>query len=263
MDLGLKEKRVLITGASRGLGAAIGLCFAQEGATLALNARNALRLVETADRISSQTGRPVHPLPGDLVEPDAPKKVVEEAIRLMGGLDILICNTGGPSPARFDELDDAAWLQANDLLLMSTVRLIRSALPALRISSFASILTVTSFAVKQPIPNLILSNSIRNAVVGLTKSLALEFGEMGIRVNSILPGWTETERVADLMADRARRAGTTPQAEQIKQAAGSPFARMATPKEFAQAAVFLSSPAASYLTGVMLSVDGGMYKGTF
>jgi 3-oxoacyl-[acyl-carrier protein] reductase len=145
---------------------------------------------------------------------------------------------------------------------MSHVRLIREALPHLRASESASVLTITSYSVKQPISNLVLSNSIRLATIGLTKTLALEIGRDGIRFNSILPGWTETERVHELMAPRAEAAGTSIEEEIAKQMKDSPLGRMASPEEFANAAVFLSSPAAAYITGVMLSMDGGMYKGT-
>jgi 3-oxoacyl-[acyl-carrier protein] reductase len=145
---------------------------------------------------------------------------------------------------------------------MSHVRFIRSAVTHLKNSDTASVLTITSYSVKQPIPNLILSNSIRAATIGLTKSLALEFGQEGIRFNSILPGWTETERVTELMRYRAEINNSTIEYEIQKQMAECPLGRMATPEEFANAAVFLLSPAASYITGVMLTVDGGMYKGT-
>jgi len=144
---------------------------------------------------------------------------------------------------------------------MSQVRLIRAALPHLKNSSAASVLTITSISVKQPVPNLVLSNSIRAATVGLTKTLALELGNQGIRFNSILPSWTETERVIELLSARAKMNGTTIKEEIEKQSRESVFGRMAKPEEFARAAVFLVSPAASYLTGVMLAVDGGMYKG--
>ena len=145
---------------------------------------------------------------------------------------------------------------------MSHVRLIRAALPHLRKSSAASVLTVTSMSVKQPLANLVLSNSVRAATVGLTKSLALELGKDGIRFNSILPGWTETERVTQLMTARAAANHSTVEAEIAKQSQESPLGRMGQPAEFANAAAFLVSPAASYITGVMLTVDGGMYKGT-
>jgi 3-oxoacyl-[acyl-carrier protein] reductase len=146
---------------------------------------------------------------------------------------------------------------------MSHVRLIRAALPYLSASQAASVLTITSYSVKQPIPNLVFSNSLRAAVAGLTKNLALEYGSEGIRFNSILPAWTTTERVHELMQARAKAKGTTIEEEMTLQAHQSPFGRMADPEEFANAAVFLLSPAASYITGALLSVDGGMYKGTF
>ena len=145
---------------------------------------------------------------------------------------------------------------------MSAVRLVKAALPHLRKSKAASVLFVASYSVKQPIPGLVLSNAVRAATVGLSKSLALELGAEGIRFNSILPGWTETERVGDLLGARAKANGTTIEAEMAKQMLDCPLGRMATPQEFANAAAFLLSPAASYITGVALTVDGGMYKGT-
>jgi 3-oxoacyl-[acyl-carrier protein] reductase len=177
-------------------------------------------------------------------------------------LDLLVTNAGGPPPGQFESFDDATWSKAVELSLMSHVRLIRAALPQLRRSKAASVLAITSFSVKQPIANLVLSNSVRLAVVGLIKSLALELGSEGIRFNSILPAWTETERGQELMAARAKANQTSILVETQKQAKESPFGRMGKPEEFANAAVFLLSPAASYITGVMLSVDGGMYKGT-
>ena len=145
---------------------------------------------------------------------------------------------------------------------MSHVRLIRAALPHLRKSPAASVLTITSYSVRQPVPNLVLSNSIRAATVGLTKSLAWELGSDGIRFNSILPGWTETERVRKLMQQRAEIKGTSVEEEVELQASNTPLGRMGTPKEFANAAAFLVSPAAAYINGVMLLVDGGAYRGT-
>jgi len=143
------------------------------------------------------------------------------------------------------------------------VRLIKAALPHLRKSDSASVLTITSYSVKQPIPNLLISNSVRAATAGLTKSLALELGKEGIRFNSILPGWTETERVEELMNDRAEKNQSTVEEEMRKQVEATALRRMARPEEFANAAVFLVSPAASYITGVLLNVDGGTIQGTF
>ncbi|MCS7010804.1 MAG: SDR family oxidoreductase [Anaerolineales bacterium] len=262
MELKLKDKVALVTGASRGLGYAVALGLAREGCRLAINSREEARISAAAEKLRQETGAEVLALAGDVTNPEVPISLVEATVRAFGGLDLLVTNAGGPPPGTFESFDDATWQKAIDLSLMSHVRLIRAALPYLRQSKAASVLTVTSYSVKQPIPNLVLSNSIRAATVGLTKSLALELGREGIRFNSILPAWTETERVLELMAFRARQNGTTVEEEIARQAKDSPLGRMGTPEEFANAAVFLLSPAASYITGVMLTVDGGMYKGT-
>jgi 3-oxoacyl-[acyl-carrier protein] reductase len=262
MDLGLKGKSALVTGASKGLGYAAALGLAAEGCRVAINSRDEAGIAAAARKIGHETGTKVIGLPGDLSDPDVPARLVGEAVRAFDGLDILITNAGGPPSGLFESFDEAAWQKAIEVTLLSHVRLIRAALPALKQSKSPSVLTVTSYSVKQPIPNLVLSNSIRAATVGLTKSLALELGPQGIRFNSILPAWTDTERVVELMAARAKQNKTTVEAEIAKQSKDSPLGRMGTPQEFANAAVFLVSPAASYITGVMLTVDGGMYKGT-
>lgn len=261
MDLNLKDKRALVTGSSRGLGYATALALAQEGCLVVINGRDEAKIKSAADKMSRETGSQVIGLAGDVSQADATQSLVEQAAAALGGLDILVTNAGGPPPGSIDSLDEAAWQKGMDLCLMVHVRLIKAALPYLRKSSAASVLTVTSMSVKQPIANLLLSNSIRAAAIGLTKSLALELGREGIRVNSILPGWTDTERVTELMTARANANGTSVNEETRKQAEQSPFGRLGRPDEFAKAAAFLSSPAASYITGVMLNVDGGMYKG--
>jgi 3-oxoacyl-[acyl-carrier protein] reductase len=262
MDLGLKGKRALVTGSSRGLGYATALALAKEGCRVAINGRDEAKIKTVAEKMSKETGTQVIALAGDVSLPDVPEKLVAQAVETFGGLDILITNAGGPPPGSIDSLDEAAWQKGVDLGLMLHVRLIKAALPHLRKSDTASVLTVTSISVIQPIANLLLSNSVRMATIGLTKSLALELGAEGIRFNSILPGWTETERVTELMTARANTNKSTVEEETKKQSAQSPFGRLGKPEEFANAAAFLVSPAASYITGVMLSVDGGMYKGT-
>ena len=190
-----------------------------------------------------------------------PERLVGETISAFGGLDILITNAGG-LPGAFESFDEATWQKAVDTSFMSHVRLIRAALPHLRKSSTPSVLTMTSYTVKQPLPNLVLSNSVRAATVGLTKSLALDLGKEGIRFNSIMPGWTMTERVQDLMAFRAKNNNTTVEEEIAKQTSEIPLGRMGEPQEFANTAVFLVSPAASYIHGIALAVDGGVIKAT-
>ncbi len=266
MDLGLNGKRALVLGASRGLGYAVALTLAREGCKVAVNSRSEANVTAAAQNIASETGTQAVGLAGDVGEAATAAKLVEAAVSALGGsgqgLDILVTNAGGPPAGAFESFDEAVWQKAVDLSLMSHVRAIRAALPYLRKSGAASVLTITSYSVKQPIPNLVLSNSVRAATVGLTKSLALELGRDGIRFNSILPGWTETERVVELMTARAKANGTTVEQETAKQSQDSPLGRMGDPQEFANAAAFLVSPAASYITGVMLNVDGGMYKGT-
>jgi 3-oxoacyl-[acyl-carrier protein] reductase len=263
MDLKLKNKRALVTGASRGLGYATARALSLDGALVVINGRNDVRIQTAVLKLSSETRVPVYGVAGDLGQVAVAESLLGQAVDMLGGLDILICNAGGPPPGSFETFDDAAWQKAFDLSFMSNVRLIKAALPYLRKSGAASVLTITSYSVKQPIPNLVLSNAIRAATVGLTKSLALELGRDGIRFNSILPAWTETERVTELMTARAKNSGASVEEEIAKQAKESPLGRMATPEEFANVAAFLVSPAASYLTGVMLPVDGGMLKGTF
>jgi 3-oxoacyl-[acyl-carrier protein] reductase len=263
MDLHLTGKRALITGSSRGLGYAIALGLAREGVDIALNSHNSEKLSTAVQSLTKESGPMVVGLPGDITDLDVPARLVEQTVQSLGGLDLLVTNAGGPPSGKFEVFDDAAWQKAIDLTLLSHVRLIRAALPYLRKSSAASVVTITSYAVKQPIPNLVLSNSIRSATVGLTKSLALELGNEGIRFNSILPAWTETERVIELMSARAKANGTNLEDEITRQSKDSPIGRMARPEEIANAAVFLLSPTASYITGVMLTIDGGMYKGTF
>lgn len=263
MDLGLKDKRALVTAASRGLGYATAKCLVHEGVHTAINSRDSKRINASAETLRNEANVDVIGIAGDVSDPATPTQIIEKAVSFLGGLDILVTNSGGPPTGRFEDFDDETWEQAIQLTFLSHLRLIRAALPHLRQSNSASVLTVTSYSVKQPIPNLVLSNSIRAATVGLTKTLALELGQEGIRFNSILPAWTETERVYELMSQRAKINKSTVEAEIDKQAKDSPLGRMGQPHEFANAAVFLVSPAASYINGLMLTVDGGMYKGVF
>lgn len=263
MDLGLKNKRALVTGSSRGLGYATALLLAQEGCRVAINGRDESTIKSMAEKMCKETGAQAIGLAGDVSLPGVPEVLAQQTVEAFGGLDILITNSGGPKPGSIDSLDEAAWQTGINLCLMSHVRLIKAALPHLRRSDWASVLTVTSYSIKQPIPNLLISNSVRAATAGMTKSLALELGKEGIRFNSILPGWTETERVEELMSARGKANQTSPSEEKRKQAAQVALQRMARPEEFANAAAFLVSPAASYITGVLLNVDGGAIQGTF
>jgi 3-oxoacyl-[acyl-carrier protein] reductase len=261
MDLGLKEKRALVAGSSRGLGYAVARTLAKEGCRVAINARDEGQLADAVKKLSNESGQKIVGFAGDVSQESTPEALVSGAVGALGGLDLLVTNAGGPPPGRFDSFSEEVWRKAVDLSFMGHVRLIRAALPYLRQSKAASVLTMTSYVVKEPMPNLVLSNSIRLATIGLTKSLALELGPDGIRFNSILPATIDTDRVRQLAAARAERNGTSLDEERAKDAQKSVFGRIGTPEEFANAAVFLLSPAASYVTGVMLVVDGGQYKG--
>lgn len=263
MDLQLKDKRAFVAGSSRGLGYAVALTLAREGCKVVVNSRETENARVAAESITNETGTQTFWMVGDVSDASAAENLIQSAVDVLGGLDILITNAGGPPSGSFEVFEEDTWQKAVDTSFMSHVRLIRAALPHLRKSSTPSVLTMTSYTVKQPAPYLVLSNSVRAATVGLTKSLALELGKENIRFNSILPGWTETERVIDLMAFRAKNNNTTIEEETSKQTAEIPLGRMGRPQEFANAAVFLVSPAASFIHGVALAVDGGIIKGPF
>ena len=258
MDLGLRGRAALVTASSTGLGRAIALTLAAEGANLAMCARGAERLEAAAAAVREHGGRVVAQA-ADVSTPEGASSAVDAAVAGLGRLDILVVNAGGPSAGTFDTLDDAAWHTATQLTLMSSVRLIRAALPHLRASDVASILVVSSYSVKQPIPDLLLSNSLRLAVVGLAKSLSVEFGPR-VRVNTLLPGNISTDRARSLAASRAEAGGVAVEQVEASIAAQAALGRYGTPEEFARAATFLVSPAASYITGQAVACDGGVIR---
>lgn len=259
MDLGLRDKVALVTAASKGLGRATAREFAREGAKVALCARS--ELVETAAKeISKETGTDVLAVRGDLTQADDIENVVAKTLKEFGRIDILFNNAGGPKPGNFLSLNEKDWEVAANLTLMSAVRLCYAVVPKMVEQGEGSIVTSQSYLIKQPLDNLILSNALRLAVIGFVKSLANELGPKGIRVNSINPAWTWTERVEQLMADRAARAGTTPEEEAAKISSEIPLRRMGTVEEFARVAVWLASPAASFIHGHALMFDGGLVQ---
>jgi 3-oxoacyl-[acyl-carrier protein] reductase len=252
----------LVTASSKGLGAATAAEFAREGARVAMCARSKDLLEKRADEIKSETAVAPLVIEADLTKPDDIKRVVTTTQETYGRIDALFLNAGGPPPGQFVELDEQAWQDAVELTLMSAVRLVRETLPIMREQGEGSILATTSVSVKQPVDGLLLSNSLRLGVTGMLKTLANEVGPEGIRVNMVLPGWTKTQRAVQLLATRAEKAGTTPEEQEEKMTSQVPLRRMGLPEEFARASVFLSSPAASYIHGVSLLVDGGIYKGS-
>jgi 3-oxoacyl-[acyl-carrier protein] reductase len=259
MDLDLKGKVALVTAASRGLGNATAREFAREGAHIAMCARSDL-IESAAQEIAKETGAHVLPIQADLTQPGDIETLVDATLQEFGHIDILFINAGGPKPGVFLSLKPEDWEAATNLTLMSAVRLCYAIVPHMLQQGEGSILSTQSYLVKQPLDNLILSNSLRLAVIGFIKSLANELGPKGIRVNSINPGWTWTERVEQLVVDRATRNHTTPDQESAKIIAEIPLGRMGKVEEFARAAVWLASPAASFIHGHALVIDGGVVK---
>jgi 3-oxoacyl-[acyl-carrier protein] reductase len=261
MDLGLKDSVALVTASSSGLGKAAAMEFAREGARVAICARSD-QLEATADEIRDQTGAEVLDVRTDLTKPKDIKTLVKRTHEHFGRIDILVANNGGPLPGNFLDLQPEHWEAAVELILMSTVRLCYATVPIMLEQGSGSIVASQSYSIKQPIDHLILSNSVRLAVIGLMKSLANEFGPMGIRVNSINPYWTGTERVEKLLADRASRNQTTVNEEAAKITRDAPLRRMGTIEEYGRTIVWLASPAASFIHGHALMFDGGAVKAT-
>lgn len=259
MDLGLTGKVAVVAASSAGIGRATAQAFAREGARVVINGRREDVLRATAAEIAA-TGAEVEAVVSDLTDAEGCELLVRRAVDRFGGIDALVTNAGGPPSKLFAEITDDEWHAAFDLTMMSGVRLMRAALPYLK-SSRGSIVNITSISVKQPIPGLALSNSIRPGVVGLGKTLADELAAEDVRVNDVGPGSVWTDRQEYLVRTRAERKGTSVEAEiaQIEQAI--PMKRLGTPEEVANLIVFLCSPAAGYITGSTILVDGGAYKG--
>ena len=256
MHLQLQNKVALVTAASKGLGKAAALQFAREGARVAMCARSEA-LEQAAQQIREETGADVLAVRADVTRQEDIDRLVRATLDEFGQIDILIVNCGGPPPGGFLDLTPADWEAACHLTLMSAVRLCYAVVPHMLERGQGSIVTTQSYSVKQPIDHLILSNSLRMAVIGLMKSLANELGPKGIRVNSINPAWTWTERVQQLMTDRAARSGLSVEEEAAKVTTAVPLGRRGTVEEFGKAIAWLASPAASYIHGHALMFDGG------
>ena len=259
MNFGLTGKRALVLASSSGLGFASAQALAAEGATVAVCSREQARAGEAADKIKAATDAEVFAYEVDVAEADSLESLFKKATSDLGGLDILICNAGGPPPGGFSALDEDKWDFAYQLTLQSVVRSVRLALPHLK-QQGGSVLVIGSSSMKQPIPNLMLSNVFRPAIQGLCKTLASELAPDGIRVNCISPGRIETERINQLDEANAKKQNIS--LEEVKQRSleSIPMGRLGDPEEFGKVAAFLCSEAASYMTGSTLYVDGGSVK---
>lgn len=251
MDLGLRNKVAFIAASSEGLGKAVAVELAKEGASVIICGRRSETLEKTKTEIQSISTGKVLSITGDLTTAAGRTLIIQTALTEYENIDILVTNTGGPPTGKFEDLRQEQWDKAYQQLLASSIELVRGFLPGMKKKNWGRIISITSMAVKQPVENLILSNSIRVSVVGLMKTLANELGPYNITVNNVMPGYTQTERLTKLIENNPSFASAKNEI---------PLGRYGKPEEFAAAVTFLASERASYITGISLAVDGGWIK---
>ena len=257
MDLGIRSKAALVTASSKGMGKACAMALAAEGARVAMCARTEADIVAAADDVRKKTGAEVFAMRTDVTKAGDISALVKAVNATFGGVDILVANAGGPPRGFFDELTDEQWEGAFEVSLLSVVRLIRGVLPHMKTNKWGRILTIQSVSVKQPLPDLLLSNAVRPGVAGMMKTLATQLGRDGILVNTVCPGKIMTDRFMGGL----KGSGLTREQYLERGAADVPLGRIGTPEEFANVVAFLASERASYVTGVTIQVDGGVVRG--
>ncbi len=260
MDLGLKDKVAMVAGASRGLGYAVARALAAEGVKVSIASRNDAAITDAAKRIASETYMDTLASATDVKSAESLAAWHKRTVEKFGGVDLLFVNAGGPPSGTTLSFDDEVWKTTFDQLVLSSVRMVRLAVPTMKSRGGGSIVVSTSSSVKEPVPNLALSNIVRASVAAMSKTLANELAAENIRVNHLLPGRIDTDRVREL--DTIRGKATNSSADDVRAGFGKtiPLGRYGTPDEFAAGAVFLFSDAARYITGASLQVDGGMMK---
>lgn len=261
MDLGLKNRGVIVAGSSEGIARAAAESFAREGAQVAMCARSEDRLHQAAAAIQSATGAEVYAEPLDVTDAPAVQRFTENVAKRFGRIDVCVANAGGPPAKNFLSVSTDEWRKAVETNFLSVIYMAKAVVPHMQRHRWGRIITITSVSVKQPVADLIMSNAVRAGVVGLVKSLSNEFGKDGILVNNVAPGYTATDRLKELAGVRALAAGS--QVEDVYGAwsAEIPLRRVGQPIEIAEAIVWLASERASYITGQTLLVDGGIYRG--
>jgi len=261
MDLGIQKKVALVTASSSGLGRAAALRLSREGARVAICARNSERLFAARDAIAAETGGVVMAYQADVTDKDRVKNLVEAVAADLGRPDILVCNAGGPPPGFWDDFGPEDYRKAVELNLLSTIALCYEVIPAMKEKKWGRIICIVSISAKQPVPNLILSNTARAGVLGFAKSLSNQIAAYGITVNSVCPGYTKTERVDRLAQSSAEAGKGTVEEFYARLEAEIPMRRIGTTEEFGQTVAFLASEGAGYITGTALQIDGGYIKG--
>jgi 3-oxoacyl-[acyl-carrier protein] reductase len=266
MDLGLRGRTAIVAAASQGLGKAVARALAVEGANVVMFSRDATRIAAAASEVqaaAAESQSSVVGLAADATRPADLERVVNTTAERLHGADIVFCNAGGPRTGVMDDLHDDDWYAAVDLNLMSAIRLTRLCLPYMRSRRWGRVIVSTSYSVKQPIPNLMLSNAVRSATTSWAKTLADQVGPDGITVNTIAPGRISTERIRQLDGVIAQQMHRTPEEVEREAQASIPLRRYGQPDEYGAAAAFLASEQASYISGVTLLVDGGLFRGTY
>ncbi|WDE06847.1 SDR family oxidoreductase [Thalassomonas viridans] len=257
MDINLTGKRALVCGSSQGIGKACAIELANLGASITLFSRNREALETVLSELNREQGQEHHVLVADFSEPEQVSRAITGHIAQTGAFEILINNTGGPAPGPASGADSQAFLAAFNLHLISNHQLVQALMPGMKEKGYGRIINVISTSVKQPIPGLGVSNTIRGAVASWSKTLANELGPFGITVNNVLPGATATARLDAIIAGKAKKQDISLEQATENEKSQIPLRRFAKPEEFAAAAAFLASPAAAYITGINLPVDGG------
>lgn len=251
----------MVGGASKGLGFSVARALALEGAHVSIASRDRAAISAAGEKLQREAGAAVLAHAADLSDGDAIARWHGATVDRFGGIDLLFTNTGGPPPGSVLTFDDQTWRGAFELLVLSVVRLVRAAVPSMQARGGGAILMGTSSSVKEPIANLALSNVLRASVAALAKTLAIELAASRIRVNNLIPGRIDTDRLRQLDAVNSKRSGISAEEQQARMTATIPLGRYGQPDEFGRTAAFLLSDAASYITGASIQVDGGLIKG--
>jgi 3-oxoacyl-[acyl-carrier protein] reductase len=263
MELGLKGKVALVTAASKGIGLGTARVLAKEGMKVAISSRSEANLVKAKDLVAAETGAEVLTVPADLTVRADLERLVGRVTKKLGGIDVLVYNAGPPKAGTFGELTYADWEEATKLLLLSAVTLTQEVLPHMKSRKWGRLIYITSLTLRQPIGNLVLSNTVRLGIAGLSKSLSRELGPQGITSNGIVQGYIRTDRTVHLMEDRASKGGTSVEEAYKELVKNIPLGRYGEPEEVGYLAAFIASERGAYLTGGMFTIDGGVISSVF